>query len=207
MRRTRVVIFAKAPVAGKAKTRLIPALGERGAAKLAEEMLQATVDEAVASGLEVELCATPHPGDPEWAPFLPDMAATDQGEGDLGERLARAAERVIGAGDNVLLIGTDCPALDGERLKAAAEALSCYDTIVHPAQDGGYVLLGLRRFDASIFRGISWSTASVAAETMARVEALGWSMQVAETLADIDEPEDLAHLPSFPRKRDSSFSS
>jgi rSAM/selenodomain-associated transferase 1 len=196
VRATRIVIFAKAPVAGKAKTRLIPALGEEGAARLAREMLADTVREAVASGLEVELCATPAPADAEWKPFLPHINATDQGDGDLGERLARAAARVIEEDENILLIGTDCPELGRARLKAAADALERCDAVLYPVADGGYALLGLRYFDASIFRGIAWSTASVAVETKARIETLGWSLHVGETLRDIDEPEDLAHLPS-----------
>jgi rSAM/selenodomain-associated transferase 1 len=196
VRRTRIVIFAKAPVAGKVKTRLIPALGEEGAARLAREMLEQTASEAAATGLGVELCATPAPAHSEWKPFLPDISATDQGEGDLGERLARAAARVIGAGENVLLIGADCPELGRERLRTAAEALERSDAVLYPVEDGGYALLGLRRFDPSIFSGIAWSTASVAAETTARIKALGWSLHIGKTLRDVDEPEDLPHLPS-----------
>lgn len=194
MRRTRVVIFAKAPVPGRAKTRLIPALGEIGAARLAHRMLLATVAEAEAARLAIpELCTTPHPYDPEWRPFLPEaeIRYTDQGEGDLGERLARAARRVTLTGENILLIGTDCPALNRIRLRAAAEALASHDAAIHPALDGGYALLGLRRFDPSLFTGIGWSGPHVAADTIARVEALGWSLHVGETLRDIDEPADL----------------
>jgi uncharacterized protein len=122
MRRTRIVIFAKAPVPGSAKTRLVPKLGEVGAARLAHKMLLATIAEAEAARLAIpELCATPHPYDPEWQPFLPkaEIRYTDQGEGDLGERLARAARRVTLVGENILLIGTDCPTLDRHRLRGA----------------------------------------------------------------------------------------
>ena len=199
---TRIVIFAKAPVAGKAKTRLAPVLGEAGAARLAAEMLHNTVAAAKATGLGVELCATPPPLHPEWEGLLPDVPCTAQGEGDLGERLARAAARVIGGGENVLLIGTDCPALDPERLGAAAAKLGRYDAVLHPADDGGYALLGLRRFDRSIFENIAWSTATVAAETIGRLDALGFSLHVAETLRDIDEPEDLASYHSLPLPAD-----
>lgn len=189
---TRIVVFAKAPVAGQAKTRLIPALGEKGAADLAVRMLARTVAEALATGLEVELCATPHPEAPEWQPFLPsDISVTDQGLGDLGERLARAAERVIVAGESVLLIGTDCPALDAGMLKEAAAQLGTYDAVIYPAEDGGYVLLGLARTHPSIFEEIAWSTDSVAGATMERLMALGWSLFVGNTLRDIDEPGDL----------------
>lgn len=191
-RMTRVVVFAKAPVAGQAKTRLIPELGEEGAAELAARMLESTIAEAIAAGLEVELCVTPRPDAREWTPFLPaNIRVTDQGPGDLGERLAHAAERVIGAGESVLLVGTDCPALDAARLRDAAARFRTHDAVIHPAEDGGYVLLGLTRYDPSVFAGIAWSTESVAEATVARIEALGWSLCVGDTLRDIDEPADL----------------
>lgn len=170
------------------KTRLIPALGAEGAAALAGEMLERTVEEALATGLEVELC-----GDPDaagWFPPRPGLALTAQGEGGLGERLARAAGRALQEGP-VLLVGADCPDLDRARLSAAAEALGRNDAVMHPAEDGGYVLLGLKRFDEALFKGIAWSTATVAAETVRRIEKLGWSLLVGETLRDIDEPRDL----------------
>jgi uncharacterized protein len=201
MRRTRIVIFAKAPVPGSAKTRLVPKLGEVGAARLAHKMLLATIAEAEAARLAIpELCATPHPYDPEWQPFLPkaEIRYTDQGEGDLGERLARAARRVTLVGENILLIGTDCPTLNRHRLRAAAEALVTHDAVIHPTLDGGYALLGLRRFDPSLFSGIAWSGPDVAADTIARVHALGWSLATGETLRDIDEPEDLEAMGEYP---------
>jgi rSAM/selenodomain-associated transferase 1 len=194
MKRTRIVIFAKAPVPGKVKTRLIPALGEVGAARLAHRMLLDTVAAAVEARLAVpELCADPHPLDEAWNAFLPNqhLRVTAQGEGDLGERLARAAKRTILLGENLMLIGTDCPELDSERLRAAALALETRDAFIHPARDGGYALLGLGRFDPSLFEGISWSTDAVAEQTIARIEALGWSLGIGETLRDVDEPEDL----------------
>ncbi len=194
MRRARIVIFAKAPVPGAVKTRLIPALGQVGAARLAHRMLNRTVTEAEAARLAIpELCATPHPFDEEWKPFLPksEIRYTDQGEGDLGERLARAARRVTLTGENILLIGTDCPALDRSRLRAAAAALADHDAALCPTEDGGYALLGLRRFDPSLFAGIAWSGPSVAADTIGKIEALGWSLWSGDTLRDVDEPADL----------------
>jgi hypothetical protein len=188
---TRIVIFAKAPVPGRVKTRLIPALGAEGAAALAREMLDRTVEEAVAAGLAVELCGDPDAA--EWHEARPGLALTAQGDGGLGERLARAAGRVL-AGDSILIIGADCPDLDRNRLRAAADALNAHDAVIHPARDGGYALLGLKGFDRSIFEGIDWSTPEVAEQTLARIEALGWSLLIGETLRDIDEPGDLAHL-------------
>lgn len=186
--RTRIIVFAKAPVAGRAKTRLIPALGADGAAELAAEMLDRTVAQAQATGLAVELCGDPDPAD--W--YRGEVQLSKQGDGDLGARLARAARRAIEAGERVLLIGTDCPDLSTARLVDAAGALDTHDTVLHPAKDGGYVLLGLARYDASLFADIAWSTPSVAATTIGRIVALDWSLHVGHTLRDIDEPEDLA---------------
>ncbi|HEX8639678.1 MAG TPA: TIGR04282 family arsenosugar biosynthesis glycosyltransferase [Allosphingosinicella sp.] len=188
---TRILIFAKEPVPGQAKTRLIPALGADGAAALASEMLERTVEAALATGLEVELCGDPDPH--RWYSG-PTVSLHPQGEGDLGARLARAAERVIAGGKSAILIGTDCPDLDACRLGEAAAALERYDGVIHPTIDGGYALLGLRRSDPSIFGAIDWSTDRVARQTTARLTALGWSLRIGETLRDIDEPADLEAL-------------
>jgi uncharacterized protein len=127
------------------------------------------------------------------------MRITAQGEGDLGARLARAAKRTILLRENVLLIGTDCPELDRQRLRSAAEKLTSHEAVIHPTLDGGYALLGLRRFDPSLFENIAWSTGEVAAQTIARIEALGWSVHVADTFRDIDEPADLTAAGINPR--------
>jgi len=195
VKRTRIIIFAKAPVPGKVKTRLIPALGEIGAARLANEMLKATVAAALDATLAIpELCVDPHPLDEAWNGFLPEahLRVTAQGEGDLGERLGRATKRTILLGENALLVGTDCPEMDSARLRAAAGELETHDAFIHPTEDGGYALLGLRRFDESVFADIPWSTDRVAAETIERIEGLGWSLRVGETLRDVDEPGDLS---------------
>ena len=189
---TRIVIFAKAPVPGRVKTRLIPALGAEGAAALAAQMLERTVEEALATGLTVELCGEPDAA--QWHEERAGLMLTAQGEGELGERLARAAARAL-ARSPILLVGADCPELGRDRLGAAAKALQAHDAVIHPAQDGGYALLGLRRFDRSVFEGISWSTSEVVGQTRARIEALGWSLYVAATLRDVDEPDDLFVMP------------
>lgn len=192
MSATRIVILAKAPVAGGAKTRLIPLLGAQGAARVAAQMLTLTVRHAQGAGLGVpELCASPAPDDAAWRGHLPaGVRLSDQGAGDLGERLAAAAARVIAAGERVLLIGTDCPALDATRLRRAAAALDDHDAVLFPASDGGYVLFGLRRCDPALFRGIRWSSSEVAAVTRQRIADLGWSLFVGDTLTDVDEPAD-----------------
>lgn len=198
MKTVRIVVFAKAPLAGFAKTRLIPALGQQGAADLAQRLLEHTLHHVVTSRLgSAELCVTPSVTNPVWQTMrlLDGIHLTDQGDGDLGERMAHAAERVIAAGEAVLLIGTDCPQLDAARLQEAAQALQCSEATLVPAFDGGYVLLGLTRFDASVFKGIAWSTNSVLDETMNRLKQLGWSVTIFPSLHDVDEPSDLKWLP------------
>ena len=194
----RIVIFAKAPVPGFAKTRLIPALGAQGAANLARRMLDHTLAQALAAEVgPVELCVTPSPIEAVWQTFAvpATVAWSDQGDGGLGTRMARAAQRVISAGESVLLIGTDCPALDAAHLRRAALSLQHFDTTLVPTADGGYVLLGLNRFHVSLFEAIEWSTDSVAAETLRRLARLDWKVQKTPTVHDIDEPADLRWLP------------
>lgn len=198
MTRTHVIVFAKAPAPGFAKTRLVPELGVHGAARLARRMLDFTLAEARNAMIgTTEVCVTPGRHTDHWRDIaIPaDVATTEQGDGDLGERMARAAARAFKGHESVLLIGTDCPALTRERLRAAARLLRHHDVVMHPTADGGYALLGLRRFDARVFEGIAWSTSAVAGSTEARIRDLGWSLHCAETLRDIDEPVDLIHLP------------
>jgi rSAM/selenodomain-associated transferase 1 len=202
---TRIVIFAKAPVAGLAKTRLIPALGAEGAARLARRMLLHALREASTAAVgPVELCVTPHPSDPVWQGLNPlqGVCWTEQVEGDLGVRMADAARRASTVGEPVLLIGTDCPQLDAMHMRRATELLHDNDAVLYPTFDGGYVLLGLRRFDPRPFEQIPWSTADVADRTIERVRELGWSLTVGGMLHDIDEPIDLQWLPDGWRSDD-----
>jgi rSAM/selenodomain-associated transferase 1 len=199
MSATRILIFAKAPVPGRVKTRLIPALGAAGAAQLARRMLEHTLGQALEAGIgPVELCASPAVSDPDWTGYLlpHDLQTSDQGEGDLGERMARASQRALALETRVLLIGTDCPGLSARHLRAAAAALENHEAALYRALDGGYPLLGLRAFHPSLLAAIPWSTSSVAELTLARMQALAWRVWLGDTLADIDEPADLVHLPA-----------
>jgi rSAM/selenodomain-associated transferase 1 len=194
-RLTRILVFAREPAAGKAKTRLIPALGPDGAARLARVMLGHALIEAAASGIgPIELVGDPHPD--SWAQPVHGVATSAQVGNNLGERMGEAVERVLAAGERVLVIGTDCPRLDAARIAEAAQALDTHDVAIIPASDGGYVLIGFARFDSSIFAGVDWGREAVLAATLANIQALGWSTWQGEPLADIDEPEDLGHAPA-----------
>ena len=196
---TRIIVFAKAPVAGFVKTRLIPALGAEGAANLARDMLRHTLAQALAAGAQaVELCMSPAPRDPAWQGVaLPQsVEPSDQGSGDLGARMSRAVERALALGQGpVLLIGTDCPALDAAQIKEAARQLTHHDAVLLPAADGGYVLLGLQAPCPGLFTDMAWSTPVVATETLSRMVRVGLNVWQGPTLHDIDEPSDLPYLP------------
>lgn len=199
MNAARIIIFAKAPQPGFAKTRLIPALGAEGAAELARRMLFSTLREAVAASIgPVELCVTPEPDEAAWRGIcLPaDIEISGQGEGDLGVRLARASARALKNAESILLIGTDCVETSGDLLREAAHALHEHDSIIYCTADGGYALLGLKRFDPLLFYDMPWSTDAVASLTIARIVQLGWSIRIGQTLHDVDEPGDLIYLPT-----------
>jgi len=210
----RIVVFAKAPQAGRVKTRLVPALGADGAALLARRMLDHTLAQAICAEVgPVELSMSPGPDDPAWQGIkIPaGVLRTDQGEGDLGARMARAVHRVTvggresgapdaperhAAGQPVLLMGTDCPALTAGVIAQAAQQLEHHDAVMIPVADGGYVLLGLRADCPALFSDMAWSTPVVAGETCRRLTAMGLRLWRGPTLHDIDEPADLAHLPA-----------
>jgi len=199
MKKIRLIIFAKAPIAGFAKTRLIPALGEDGAAQLAKKLLLNTVRNGVEAKFTItELCVTPEPSDSIWKPLAiaDDIVWSAQGDGDLGDRLARASKRAIDKGEAVLLIGTDCPQLTPSILQDAATALIDANAVIIPAADGGYTMLGLNEFHPSLFEHIAWSTESVFVDTVHRLKKLHWRITVLQHLHDIDEPKDLRWLPN-----------
>lgn len=197
---TRIVVFAKAPLAGFAKTRLIPALGAAGAAALARRMLHHALEQALATGVQaVELCMSPAPGEPAWqgVALPPAIDCTAQGEGDLGERMSRALVQALALQQGpVLLIGTDCPALSAGHIAEADRQLAQHDAVLIPAADGGYVLLGLRVHCPGLFTNMAWSTATVASQTLARMASLGLKVWQGPVLHDIDEPADLRCLPA-----------
>ena len=193
-----LIVFAKAPVAGLAKTRLACSIGFEAAARLAGTMLTHTLGSALDSGIgPVELCCAPDTSHEKFhlASAGAAVQLSEQGNGDLGERMARAFARGLTAYRRVVLIGTDAPMLDAGVLRAAADALASHDAVIAPASDGGYVLVGLSRRASGIFKDIDWSTGRVMAQTRQRIATLGLSFQELPTMHDIDEPEDLVHLP------------
>ena len=190
-----VAILAKAPIAGLAKTRLAPVLGTHGAAALQARLTTRAVATACAAQCgPVTLWAAPDPSHP----LFQDLAArcpitlARQPDGDLGARMHAAA---VAAPGMVLIMGTDCPVLTADRLREAAQALRTgRDAVVIPAEDGGYVLIGLARPTPALFTGMTWSTSEVMAETRRRMTTQSLTWQELPPMWDIDRPEDLARL-------------
>lgn len=196
---TALIVFAKAPLPGQAKTRLIPALGAAGAATLAACMLQHALAAAAAARPQaLQLCTTPDTGHPAivHAAAQHGAARFDQGPGDLGQRMHRALARALAGHDAALLMGTDAPALDAARLRQAMAALDSHDAVFVPALDGGYALIGLRRPQPSLFADIPWSSAEVMPRTRQRLLAAGLRWAELDAVADVDEPADLVHVPA-----------
>ncbi len=187
-----IAVFAKAPVPGQVKTRLIPALGPAGAAALAERLAA----RAVAAALEARIgpvtlwCApdVAHPVFKAMAAESPLQLATQRGE-DLGARMAHA---FAATGAPLILIGADCPSIDAARLRAAANRLSTVELVIDPAEDGGYGLIAGRALPPAVFANIAWSTPDVMRQTRARAQALGLTLAEGPLLRDLDTPEDLA---------------
>ena len=195
---TCIILFAKFPAQGMAKTRLQPALGIEGAAQMAHKLLLHSIEQAVATGFTVELCVSPAPTHPCWQALnLPDsLQWSAQADGDLGLRMLTASQQALARFEHVILIGTDCPSLTTIRIRQAAQQLETQDSVMIPAFDGGYVLFGFKQVAARLFSNIEWSTASVAKVTQQRLAELSWSVALLEPLPDIDEPEDLRYLPN-----------
>lgn len=197
---TALIVLAKAPVAGLAKTRLIPALGAAGAADLAHRLLVHSLAQAADLQLQHwELCVTPDTHHPAFVQAARQaqgrLSLTVQGDGDLGARMCRAFDRVLATHNKVLLMGTDAPALTTAVLQNAAQALDGQDAVFVPALDGGYALVGLTRPAPSLFGGMTWSTPHVMAETRLRAQQAGLRWIELPPVADIDEAPDLVHLP------------
>lgn len=194
----RIIVFAKAPEPGKVKTRLIPALGADGACQLHQQLTRHVLQTASSAKFcPVELWCAP---DCEHAFFKQcrdefDVSLhTQQGEG-LGERMGHALAMALQQSQQVLIIGADCPALTRQDLHQALSALSSdQDAVLSPAEDGGYVLLGLSRFAPALFTDIDWGTPQVMAQQRLRLKALGWQWQELSQRWDVDRPEDLPRL-------------
>jgi rSAM/selenodomain-associated transferase 1 len=189
----RILVFAKAPIPGCVKTRLLTELSPTEAAKLHMAMVHNTLSMACNSQLApVELWIDgEHPFFQECKRLYPIQTLKQYG-GDIGTRMQHAFNQRLSESDAVLIVGTDCPALAKKHLQSAFAALKGgRDIVLLPVDDGGYVLIAARRIDASLFQNISWGTHRVMVQTRNALSRLGWTWAELDTLWDIDRPQDL----------------
>lgn len=190
-----VLIFVRAPQAGRVKTRLAAEIGAGAALRVYRRLAEHAVGEARALGPGVALRIHFTPGDSgdevrgwlgEPGGYLP------QADADLGARMRTAFEDAFAAGfRRVVIIGSDLPDLSAEVLRRAFALLDAHPAVLGPAADGGYWLLGMREMIGGVFDGIAWSTGGVLAATLARMRAAGVHPALLETLADVDTAADL----------------
>jgi len=205
-----IMVFARAPIPGKTKTRLIPALGKTGAAHLHATLIDQTLFRIQSvSGVNITLWCTPSTEDA----FLQScakryaIALQTQSGHDLGSRMQHAFETTLRSAPWAVILGTDCPDLETSDVQQAVEAMrNGVDAVAGPAFDGGYYLLGLRRKPSSLFREMPWGTESVREITRNRMEQLGWNHTTTTWRHDLDRPEDLEHFPTLRSLRDNHFS-
>ncbi|ALB43201.1 hypothetical protein AA650_24585 [Anabaena sp. WA102] len=191
-----LIIFTRYPEPGTTKTRLIPVLGEVGAANLHKQMTEHTIfqvkelQRTTRVSVEVRFTGGNLEKMQNW--LGNDLKYQSQGEGDLGAKMERSLINAFNQkAERVIIIGTDCPDLNSQILTTAFEELKVCNLVLGPALDGGYYLIGLQQPIAELFTNISWGTAQVFVKTVEIAQKLNLSMSYLQTLADIDRPEDL----------------
>jgi uncharacterized protein len=190
-----LLIFTRYPEPGKTKTRLIPALGEEGAAQLHRRMAEYTVQQARSLSCAIEVWYVG--GNKElmqnW--LGKDLCYREQLVGDLGDRMCGAFRSAFDQGyQSVMIVGTDCPEITTAILAQGFAELQNQVVAIGPAIDGGYYLIGLQQLVPELFQKIAWSTATVFLETLAIINKLQLPTYLLPTLPDIDLPSDLQYL-------------
>ena len=194
-----LIVFARAPVAGAAKTRLQPDLDAPSANALYTAMFIDTLALARASGAPVLLSLA---GESHLLDLPAKWAVAQQPERSFGERLAWSfAEAFRRGARQVLLIGADLPHLPSEALSDAFAALADHDAVLGPTHDGGYYLIGLKDAAPWLFDGIAWSTADVFAQTMTLLEQRHKRTALLPAQRDIDTLEDALAVAALLRER------
>jgi rSAM/selenodomain-associated transferase 1 len=198
-----LIIFTRYPEPGKTKTRLIPVLGDVGAANLQKQMTEHTIfqvqelQKITSVSFEVQFTGGNLEKMQNW--LGNDLGYQFQGEGDLGARMERSLVNAFNQkAEQVIIIGTDCPDLNSQILATAFEQLKNFHLVLGPALDGGYYLIGLQQPIGELFMNIPWGTAQVFAKTGEIAQKLNLSIGYLQYLADIDRPEDLDNQTFFP---------
>lgn len=189
-----VLVFSRAPVAGEVKTRLVPYIDKHAAADLQRELVHDRLEMLIASKLsEVQLWCSPDTSHPFFSECAERYGITlkAQSGSDLGERMSNASRELLQDYNKVVIIGTDAPALGSDMIDQAIGELDNHDAVFVPAEDGGYVLIGMTTHHDALLADISWGTGRVLQQTINNLEQLGLRYSLLEQCWDIDRPEDL----------------
>jgi rSAM/selenodomain-associated transferase 1 len=182
----RLILFAKRPRAGEVKTRFVPPLTAGQALALYRAFLEDQISflRQLGEDRDIELCS-----DQPWGEELPGISHQEQGAGDLGDRMSRAFDRSSAGGATAtIIIGADCPTLPAAHVRRAFELLENEaEAVLTPAEDGGYVLVGLSRPRPELFHAIPWGTADVLGMTRSRAQQHGIALLETEGWYDVDD--------------------
>ena len=198
----RIAVFARAPRLGAVKTRLEPAIGPAGCLQLYQALLAKTLHTVRQARLApIRLWVTDSPEHPAFTSLNNDASVSLQQGADLGARMLYTAESALAEPgvERVIIIGTDCPGLDKPYLQAALAGLQCESdsvapVVIGPAEDGGYVLLGMTRAVPEILLDMEWGNEQVLPRTLARLHNHAIAHVLLEPRWDLDRPEDLDRL-------------
>ncbi len=191
-----LIVYAKCPLPGGAKTRLGATLGDVEAAGVYARLLYAYLFDLLATVSDtarIELSLGHQHDVPFFTRAFPELLVRPQVRGDLGLRMAASFQRAFDEGaDAVVLTGSDIPGLDGAVVQEAFAHLQTDPAVIGPAADGGYYLIGMRAPGANLFSKIPWSTEDVLTRTEARAHENGLTLARLPVLADIDVEADYA---------------
>ena len=189
-----VGVFAKPPLPGLVKTRLVAEIGAGKATRVYRYCLEYTLDLARHSGLDYQLYLSRECEEP----LFQDEQYRLQRGGDLGARMINALRDMIDADTRAaIIIGSDCLDLGAAHLQQAAQALSSHELVLAPAADGGFALIGCREANPDLFKSVAWSSDRVLEQTLANARTLGYRVCLLETVRDIDRLRDLEHYPEL----------
>jgi len=199
MRRVTVIVFTREPIAGKTKTRLIPAIGRDNAAALADAFNRDTLAKAKKLTPAELVIAGSAPGGAKRSRYFKSLAhefgawVVEQGAGHLGARMAAAMRPFTNAG-GALLMGTDTPSLPVKLLIKNADLFETNPVVIAPTLDGGYYLVALRGKLPNIFKPMEWGSSVVLAQTLARLREASEPYCLGPWWYDVDRPIDLHFL-------------
>ena len=190
MKKTLIQLFAKPPVEGKVKTRLIPDIGAKSATAIYQHCLKSNIKLIKQSTFDFQIWLT-ETSDNQL--FHNEPVKYQQGP-NLGDRMLHALTDALSHHPKVILIGSDCLDLNKQLLHRVCAKLEQHDLVFIPAHDGGYVLIAAKQsIDPVIFKDIEWSSAKVLTQTLERAMHAGIDTVVLNPLRDIDRVDDVQH--------------